>query len=361
MKIAIITMKISSGGSQRVIVQLLNDWVDRNECLLILLDDAEDFYKIDDRVNIHRIGKVSENSVLDKFARYRYMRRLIIKEKPDIILSLPEEIGIYVIGAMLGSKFPVVVSERNNPWIMPYKRITRILRKVLYPYCSGFIFQTEKAALFFSKRIQERGIILPNPLDLNRLPQIYEGEREKIIVSVGRFEKQKNFQLLIDAFRIVNKNNPEYKLVIYGEGSLRTYLNNYALEFLPKGSWEFPGRDDNVLEKIKKSTCFVLSSDFEGVPNVLIEAMAIGIPCISTDCEPGGARMLIENEKNGMLVRVGSSVQIAEAIDRIIQDTELANRISREAMKIRNQLDSRVVCKYWETYLQQIVNKRLAF
>lgn len=359
MKITVITRNLSAGGAERVIVQLLNEWKENNECNLVLIDDCEDFYELDNDIWIIRIGRQASNNVVDKLMRYYKLRKVIKRQNPDVVLSLPEEIGIYVIASLLGTKYPVIVSERNNPWKMPYKKVTRVLRQILYPFAKGIIFQTKGAASFFNKKIQQKGIVLPNPLDLGRIPEHYKGNRDKIIVSVGRFEEQKNFKLLIDAFyNVVSKYN-DYKLVIFGEGSLYDNLNDYASKLLPSGSWEFPGNDNNVLKKINSAACFVSSSDYEGVPNVLIEAMAMGIPCISTDCEPGGARELITNGYNGYLTPIGDCNELSRNIKMVLEmDSHEVNYICENAMMIINKVNSKVVAKQWLCYIENNLNKR---
>lgn len=352
MHITIVTAAIASGGAQRVIVQLLNKWIkDGDKCSLILLNKEEDFYKIDQRVSIYRIGKVSDNNVIDKLKRYKQVRDIVKKLKPDVVLSMPEEIGIYVIGALLGIKVPVVVSERNNPWVMPYKKVTRILRKILYPFASGLIFQTKGASSFFSKRIQEKGIILPNPLDISRLPEPYHGERRKIIVGVGRLEKQKNFSLLIEAFADFYKKNNDYELHIFGDGSLKQELSELSDKLLPKGKVKLLGNNRELLNSIKDCAIFALSSDYEGVPNVLIEAMAIGMPVISTDCDPGGARELIENGVNGIIVPKKDISGMHSAMEYLIQNPDVAAELANNAIRIKERLNADIVCREWKDYL----------
>ena len=312
MHIAIVTASMAAGGAERVIAQLLKEWCNNGiDCSLITLQKEPIFYDLPKNINLVEIGKLDNNHYLDKVKKYSSVRKIVKKINPDIVLSLPEEIGIYVIGALLGTGIPIVVSERNNPWLMPYKKESRIMRKLMYPWADGFIFQTQKAASFFSRKIQKKGIVLENPLDISRIPMPYENEREKIIIGAGRLEPQKNFYLLIDAFAEFYKTHLDYKLEIYGEGSLRNDLEFYAEEKLPKEKFAFPGRVTDLPERMNKCSVFVLSSDFEGVPNVLIEAMAMGVPSVATDCAPGGAAELIQDVVNGFIVPVGNAKCLA--------------------------------------------------
>ncbi len=356
MRILIVGNNLLPGGAERVIVQLLNNWTERGvECGLTTINKTKHYYDVPSQVDFHELDACSRNPVANKLLKYWKVRRIVKRYKPDVVLSLPEEIGIYVIGATLCLRVPVVVSERNNPWVMPNKKATRILRRLFYPFASGLIFQTRQAASFFSTKLQRKGIVLPNPLDLTRIPEPYVGEREKIIVGAGRLEPQKNFALLIDAFAEFYRDHPDYRLVVYGEGGERKALERRAAEKLPKGAFAFPGRVTDLLERMNKAAAFVLSSDFEGVPNVLIEAMASGVPCVATDCAPGGAAELVDDGKNGFLVPIGDAKALCEKLTEVVDNPEIAVRFARESVKIKEKLDAEIVCAQWLRYLRNMM------
>ena len=351
MHIAVVTKNMGAGGAERVISQLLKEWTKSGvSCTLICMHPGDVFYSVCEGVERYDVPKFSENYNVDKLLRYRHLRKVIRKMSPDIVLSLPEEIGIYVLGALIGTGIPVVVSERNDPWQMPNKKITRILRKLMYPFAKGIVFQTEQATEFFSPAIRKKGIVLPNPLDLTRIPQPHEGERKKVIIGAGRLVPQKNFRLLIDAFSDFYENHRDYKLIIYGEGYLRDELEEYARK-LPHGVISFPGVSEHLLEEIKSASMFVLSSDYEGLPNVLIEAMAMGMPVAATDCRPGGAASLIDHGKNGMLVPMGDACRLSGAMKKLANDLDFANSVGKNALRIRECLNSEDVSKAWMEYL----------
>lgn len=358
MHIAVVTASIASGGAERVISELVNQWCEYDDvkCTLILLHVQPLFYNISSKVEIIEIGKKNSVFYIDKLLKYKKVREIIKSINADVVLSMPEEIGIYVIGALLGTGVPVIVSERNNPRVMPYKKITRLLRYLLYPYVDGLIFQSPGAMNFFSNEIKSKSVILPNPLNIDKMPVPYLKEKEKVVVSVGRLEKQKNFQLLIEAYDLFWKNHNEYSLIIYGEGSLRNDLEELAKNKDSGKSIFLPGRDENVLEKIKNASMFILSSDYEGVPNALIEAMAMGLNCISTDCEPGGAAMLIDNGKNGLLVPTGNKIAMAEAMQKMHDlNNNGDNLMSINSIDIRYRFDAKKVALEWFNYIKKFI------
>ncbi len=356
MRIAIVTKNMLNGGAERVIHNLICEWSDNCnvEVHLILINDRQPiFYSIPDSCHLQVIYSSRQNPYTEKLDRFGQLRRIIRKIQPDVVLSMPEEIGIYVLAVLIGTGIPVVVSERNNPWLMPNKKVTRMLRRLLYPRAKGLIFQTEQAASFFSDKLRKKGIVLPNPLNTNSLPARFEGDREKVIVGAGRLDIQKNFPLLMDAFVLFYQTHPDYTLVIYGEGPWRAELEAYANQKgLPDGTISLPGRNSRLLEDIRTKAMFVLSSDFEGMPNVVIEAMAMGVPVVSTDCPSGGSAELIEQGVSGLLVPVGDAQAMADAMCRVADDPELAATLGHNSPAIRERLDCRVVAAKWMEYLE---------
>lgn len=355
-RLVIVTRCLLSGGAERVVSELANYAIKVGiECSVIMLDEYEVFYKVDDSIKLYTIGKQSSNPLFDKFKRYKKVRSIVKSLEPDLVLTLPEDIGIYVIPAMIGSGIPVVVSERNNPWVMPYNKLSRIMRKIFYPCAAGYVFQTQMAASFFSEKIQSRGRVIPNPLDISKIPSPFVGQRKKTVVAAGRLDNQKNFKLLIDTFAAFYKTHPDYSLRIFGEGGLRTELENYAQTVLPDGVWSMPGRDINWLEKSVGCSMFVLSSDYEGMPNALIEAMAAGIPSISTDCPSGGSAELIENNENGILIPVKDKEAMVQAMNKIADDKEFADGLSAKGMLLRKKLETDKISSKWFEYLKECI------
>lgn len=350
-KIDIITKAMTSGGAERVIAQLANYFVANGICCrIITTDNREVMYPLNEKIQVVPIGKKSDNKVIDRVVRYSALRKIVLSERPDVVLTMPEDTGIYVILALLGTGIPVYVSERNNPWVMPNVKITRFLRKIAYPFAKGVIFQTEMAKSFFSPSIQKKGVVLPNPVDASRIPAPYEGEREKRFVAVGRLEPQKNFSMLIRAFAEFNKEIHGYKLTIYGEGKERDELENLIKDLGMQNDIELPGRDRDVLNKINNAAAFILASDYEGMPNALIEAMCMGMPVISTDCPSGGPRELIMNNYNGLLVPVSDDGKLSQALKKIT-DTEFSDKIGRNAFSIRKKMTDLGVFEAWKSVL----------
>ncbi len=194
-------------------------------------------------------------------------------------------------------------------------------------------------------------------MNLERIPKASNGPRRKEIVAIGRLEKQKNFHLLIDAFALFQKAHSDYVLTIYGQGSLKEELERYAKHNLLFNTYAFPGEKANVLELISNAAMFVLSSDYEGMPNVLIEAMALGLPVIATDCPVGGPRELITNGINGLLVPVGDKKVLFESMCALADDIFYAEKLGNNALKVRGKLEINKIANQWLDYLKNVCRK----
>ncbi len=357
-KLMIVTHKMSGGGCERVIAQLLHCFArDGMECKLVTECGVPSFYDLPESVEqvYLTFGDTLPASKIPK--AYQKLRKLVKQEKPDLVLAMPEKVNVWAVLFLLGTGVPVVVSERNDPHKHPENKLKRLLRRLVYPFAGGFIFQTQDAAAYFPKSIQKRGIVLDNPLDTSRIPARFKGERRRVVAAAGRLHEQKNFDLLIRSFARFYKDHHEYSLVIYGEGPERERLMTTASRLGVAGAVELPGQSKTLLEDIDDCAMFVLSSDYEGMPNVLIEAMACGLSCVATNCPIGGVRSLIEDGENGLMIPVGSERALVHAMTTLADDAPLAERLGRNAVQIRERLDELNVAAKWRQYLETIADQ----
>ena len=330
MKILFFTMTLNKGGAERVISTLCNNWSNRDDELFILTCiDSENGYLLNDNIHIKSLlsseiywnsGKIITFPRLCK--RYRESIGLI---KPDVVISfLPEPCYIAVL-MNFGFKVPVIGSERSNPYYQYSNFILKIATNILYAKMKGFVFQTKGAQNFFLKKIQKKSVIIGNPLNRSFLNNENRKPNRKEIVSVGRITEEKNYSMLIDAFEEVHELVPEATLKIYGRLNESIRLDKIITHKGLESNIRLMGECNNVCDEIKNAGIFVLSSISEGMPNALMEAMALGLPVIATDCPSGGPRQLIKNMVNGILVENNNSHEMAAAIVRLINDEHLAD------------------------------------
>lgn len=352
-KVVIYVDSLSRGGAEHVSVILGKYLSNHNyECVIVTERILEKEYSLPfgiKRVSINNNSNRCKNVIKGIFK----LRKILKSISPDIMLIMDTPGCIFGIPASRFLNIKVIVSERNDPNNFPGKKIVCNVSRYLMKKADGFVFQTEEAKRFYSKKLNNRGVIIENPLILEELPSIKENFN-KNIVSVGRLCEQKNHKLLIDAFCNINKKYSEYSLTIYGDGPLRDELENYINILGMSDKIFLPGNVSNVLDRINGSFMFVMSSNYEGIPNALIEAMALGIPCISTDCPCGGPKSLISHKNNGLLFEVNNVNGLTNMLELYINDDKIRIENGKEAINIRKKLDSNLICKKWLNYFESL-------
>lgn len=358
MNIMFSTGCLKKGGAERVISNLANYFVKDNDVSIVTTIKGEQYYELDKHINVYSLDKVTtnENFLLKNIKRIRNLKKVIKEVKPDVIVSfLPEPSYRILLLKLFNRNLKIIVSVRNDPKIEYKSKINNMLMKLLYPKADGFVFQTSEAKDYFCRKIKNKSIVIPNPVNEIFICEPFNGKREKTIVTVGRLEKQKNHALLIDAFSKISNKYDDYKLIIYGEGSLRSELEQKIENLKIKDKVILAGQVDEINKVIYKAGMFVLSSDYEGMPNALLEAMALGLPCISTDCPCGGPREIIDNNINGILVPINDSIKLSKTIEKIILNDKKRINYSKEAnKKVSLNFNPKVINNKWKDYIKRV-------
>lgn len=257
-----------------------------------------------------------------------------------------------VLLAARGLPNKVIISERDNPKRLMKKRYGRLFVEKYYARADGVVYQTKDAMATYPKNISSKGVVIPNPIKGN-LPEPYRGERSKTITTFCRISKQKNLPMLIRGFAKLQKDYPEYTLKIIGDANNEEDLGvrREAQELI-----EELGVKDQVIwepfcatvhQKILRDAMYVNSSDFEGMSNAMLEAMAIGMPVVCTDCPIGGAKAMIQDGENGLLIPVGDYEALYQAMKKVIENPELAEQMSEKATELRETLSLETIAKRW--------------
>ena len=241
---------------------------------------------------------------------------------------------------------------RNNPSLYPRSKTARFLVNQITEHADAILFQTAEQETFFTDKARNKGHILGNPVkqDMLDAQYIYRGSI-KNIVTCGRLNKQKNQSLLIRAFNQVHRSYPDISLQIYGSGDQLSALQHLINELSLEDSVQLMGRTEDVVSAYLNNDLFVLSSDYEGFPNALLEAMAVGIPCISTDC-PTGPGDLIQHKHNGLLVGCGNVKDLAERICYAVENVNEMNELGRNA---KNKIIENYTVKHIVDQLEEIL------
>lgn len=289
---------------------------------------------------------------------------LVRKLRPDVAVTFLDSVGyVYLLVNRLLRRCCMVASERTDPHAQ--RGWTVKLRAFLLGFADGVVFQTQGAMAFYggNRRILRRAEIIPNPVIIpeamrTQLPQlrVCAAQRSNRIVTVGRLAlRQKRQDVLLEAFRIVHAQRPETTLHIYGKGPSEAEIRRRVEALGLADCVTLEGETAQVLTDIHAARLFVLPSDYEGIPNALIEAMTVGVPCVSTDCSPGGARLLIRDGIDGFLVPRGDAQAMAERMLQLLDDPALCDRFSQEAVKIGDRFSEERIAGLWVDYLEDLV------
>lgn len=362
MKITFCIDSLSKGGAERVLVNLANYFAKSKTNkinILTLRKDNNIAYMLNNNVelislNINTGKKNAFQKIHNLILNLKTYKKYIKKNNPDIIISFLPRASYYSAIIACITKTKLIISERNNPNSIYANKIKKFITTHLYKKANMLIFQTNMAKNFFCKKIQKKAVVIPNPVSEEFFNKCYNGKRNKNIVNVGRLTEQKNQKLLIDAFYDFSKRHNDYNLIIYGEGPLRTELEEYIKSLNLETLVKLPGIIDNIADKIVDSSMFVFTSNYEGMPNALMEAMTLGIPCISTDCPCGGPREIIDNGINGFLVPVGEKNEIVSKMEEIIMD-DVSQKFSINAVEKMQLYKNDLINEKWKNYIEKIL------
>lgn len=357
MKIVCVGYLHGAGGAEKQIILLANALSERgHEVHLIILAENKSKYDITKTVKIHDLTQAELRKKNKIFIRYCALKKQLIEIEPDISIHYWLQSAYFC--AFMNKSIPgkIIYSERGDPGDVEYNGMLGLIRSIAFKRASGFVFQSEGACNYFNEKIKNKSIVIHNSVSIPDGMYLEPCKnREKKIVTVGRLHPQKNQKLLIDAFSKIADKFPEYRLDIYGEGELESKLRNQIKQLGLENRVFLRGTKQNILDYVYPASLFVLCSDYEGMPNALMEAMAIGVPCISTDCKPGGARTLIKNGINGWIVPRDDAKLLANKIEELVLTKKQNEIIKREMIKFRTEHSAKVVFDLWENFLLNLL------
>ena len=348
-RIVFVAGGVSGGGAERVVCELSNYFITlKYHVTIITTSDDKASYILDSGIERVMLIQKSErrNFIYNCLIRLKRLKNYI-KKNPysNYVGFLPITTLMLLLYRKL-IKGNVVISERSDP-----QRYNWLIQKLLYKYTSKAdfaVFQTENVKKIYEmKNPSINGIVIPNSVKVGIQNKMSIINREKKIVSVGRLETVKNQAVLIRAFSIIAKEFSEFTLHFYGDGEQKDNLIQLTKNLFLSDRVYFHNFSKNIYNEICNSAIFVLSSNHEGMPNSLMEAMAIGITCIATNCPSGGVASLIHDGINGVLVPVDDEIALANAMRFVISNPNKANELAKEAMKIVDYYSPEIINKQW--------------
>ncbi len=353
---------LAQGGAERVVANLANRFAEDDVKVYVATEWQEDNeFELDPRVTRIHVGLRPEdekkNRIVKFLLRVKYLREFTKTYKPDILVAFAHRANFRALMAAGNSKIPIVISIRINP-IGYYDAFSdKIQIKWLFPKAAGCVYQTQEQKDYFKPYLQDNSRIIMNPINSKYFGVEHPKVKEKAVVHHARLVDFKNQPMLVRAFLKVHEKHPDYILRIYGPDSFdgtkeileKLIEDNNAKDFI------FLMGSSNELEKeIPKGEVYAYSSDYEGMPNSLLEAMAMGMPVVSTDCPCGGPKAVINDGENGFLIPVGDEDALSDRINRLIEDKDLAKRFGDKAKEIEKIASVEAIYQQWKDYLGSI-------
>lgn len=336
---------LNRGGAQRVASVLASELSDYYHVSLLIRRDEEKAYPLDEKVEVIKLPNRGLNS--KQFRRYVILLKKLRRPVASISFMFDSN-GMNIWGRCKCKK---ICCERNNP----AKKMPELFDETVEQYrkADHVIFQSEIVRDLYDENIKDHSTILPNPVSVTCYAS---PETRHRIVTVGRLHPQKNQAMLIRAFASFCEEHHDYTLSIYGEGELEHTLKELASELGIGDKVLFHGNIENIHPEIADAEMFVLSSEYEGLSNALLEAMMMGIPCISTACE--GSTDVISDGKNGILTPVGDKQALLQAMEHLAGDKDLRNKIAKEGRKTGKNFRKEVVVGKWIEVIERVAAER---
>ena len=345
--IIIVTGSMTRGGAEGVIASIAEVLAQRGwKIHIVSILFSENAYDFGENIEFIDASNEGCNQLLDTPRMIKAIRKEIKRIKPCAVLSFMAKINIASWFAVMGTGIKFIVSERNDPAVGRNAMYQKIL-SMTYSAADAVVFQTTRAKEFFNQKIQNKGVIIPNPL--KPMPEAIYGQTKRI-VTVGRLSEQKNHKLLIDAFERLYADHPDFSVDIYGEGSMRDELQVYINKKGLADAIHLCGKVDDVPERIRDAYMFVLPSDYEGLSNALLEALGVGLPCVTTNC--AGSDDAIEDGKNGLIVPIRDCDAMEKAIRKLIENPADALEMGKKARASMDRYRVEQVVDQWEALLK---------
>lgn len=366
MKITLIIYSLTCGGAERVMSILANYWVSRGWAVtLILLVDATEssFYQLDPRIQLKSLGLASNTgnplvAITNSWRLVKVLREAIVASAPDVSISFMNTVNVYNILACWNLDIPTIVCEHTYPGASDANKIWQLMMNWSYRYADLVTVLTQNAVPFYDPADGYQTIVMPNPI----LPPSPVVVTEKLLptpnlISVGRLDARKGYDLLLKAFHQIHDQHPDWQLTILGEGEIRLELEELRSQLKLTDCVHLRGEVGNVSDYLYQADLFVMSSRVEGFPMALCEAMSCGLPVIATDCLSGPSD-IIDHGVNGLLVPTEDVDALATGLTTLMSDPLKRQQLAKNAPQILDQFGLEVVINLWAKAIDRVIDRR---
>ena len=354
---------LEQGGAERVVTNLAHQFYAEGYEVFIATEwFGENEFQIDEGIQRVHVGLTEEDKrqsrAVQIVRRVTHLRQFVKKYQPDVLIAFAQKANYRALMATVGMKVPVIISIRTDP-VGHYDSLAdKIQIPLLFPRAAGCVFQTQGQKEFFPEGTQRKSRIILNPINDKYIGVPRPEKRTKTVVQSGRLVDFKNQLMLIRAFVKVHEKHPDYDLKIYGGDSFdgtKELLEALIAEKHAESFVTLMGASDELEKVLNDAAVYAFSSDWEGLPNALLEAMALGLPIVATDCPCGGPRTVMQDGYNGLLVPVKDEDAMAAGICRLIENPEEAERLGENARKIAEIANGQAVFEQWRDYIETLI------
>lgn len=366
MNILFLVSSMHAGGAERVAATLSAGWAQQGHRVTLVptyTGKGQLFYELDPQVRMEwladRLGSAARTPLAPLVKLWR-LRGLVKEQRPDVIVSFLTNVNVMAILATRGLQVPLIVCERTNPaFSSSATPVLQRLRRWLYPHASMVTVQAEASVEAMRQQVpgMQRLAVVPNPLPPSLPAASSHPEAQKArrrLVAMGRFVPSKRFAELISSFERLASRFPEWDLFIWGDGPLRKALQQRLTERGLRERVQLPGRTPEPWVELLASDVFVLSSEVEGFPNALIEAMALGLPCVSVDC-PSGPREITRDGQDARLVPLYDDQALEQALAELMSDMNERQRLGAQAARsVRSRYGLEQVMAHWDILFAEV-------
>ncbi len=369
MRLTLVTPSLLCGGAERAAILIAEGFLKKGNqvSFVTIAGTKNDFYNVPDGVdrlalNIAGNSPTPFHALWNNLYRLWVLRQIIRSLQPDAVISFLVETNILTLLALIGTNYPVLVNEQNNPG-SDTKNVWKKLRHWIYPLANKVVSVSEGVDNYFDNWLPktQRAVIF-NPLQpISNEPGTFDlpkgaDPNKKWAIAMGRLVYQKNFELLLSAFHKIIDRYPDWQLLIFGEGEMRKELENLRDQLGLGDRVLLPGQTNNPIAALKTAKLFILSSRWEGLPAVLFEALACGLPVISTDC-PSGPREIIRDGVDGILVSNEDVSALATAMGRLMSDEKKRQILADRAQEATERFSLEKVIPLWESLINQVIKE----